>query len=124
MNIRPDSRIQDVLDSTPVEKGKEVELIGTCASFCDPNNYPSKRELDALPDNMVVALGFHPKHSKNELDRCWPKIVKLLSHPNVTAVGEVGLDHSEGPERWHHQMETLSKFLTLVDVQKVLILHC
>ena len=40
------------------------------------------------------------------------------------SVGEVGLDHSEGPKRWRHQMETLSKFLTFVDVQKVLILHC
>ena len=76
---------------------------------------------------MAVAVGFHPNHSqvdRDVLDEHWEHILQLLQSPRVTAVGEVGLDHSAHPMTWHAQMASLEKLLTVVAIDKVLVLHC
>ena len=90
-----------------------IQLLSTCT----------------LPNTMAVVVGYHPNHSQSQrdsdvLDEHWEHILQLLRSSRVAAVGEVGLDHSAPPESWHAQMASLERFLTVVNIDKVLVLHC
>ncbi|XP_033728831.1 uncharacterized protein LOC117317969 [Pecten maximus] len=126
MGLRLDSTFQSVLDGTRMDKGKEVIVAGTCASFCDPETYPTTDSLKTLPADMEVAVGVHPKkrYSSSELDRVIRKLKDLVRQRRVTAVGEVGVDHSVPPEQWPQQLVMLEKILPLVEPRHVLVLHC
>ena len=63
MKLSRKSTLQQVLDGTPIEEKKEVELVGACASICDPDTYPSQEDLDSFPKNLAIAVGFHPRYS-------------------------------------------------------------
>ena len=47
-------------------------------------------------ENVFAALGVHPSDCQEmggAADEILPKIEKLLSHPKVVAIGEIGLDY-------------------------------
>ncbi|XP_033759474.1 uncharacterized protein LOC117341720 [Pecten maximus] len=100
MGLRLDSTFQSVLDGTRMDKGNEVIVAGTCASFCDPETYPTTDSLKTLPADMEVAVGVHPKkrYSSSEVDRVIRKLKDLVRQRRVTAVGQVGVDHSVPPQ--------------------------
>ncbi|MDH5638819.1 MAG: hypothetical protein OEZ04_10030 [Nitrospinota bacterium] len=50
----------------PVAAGQMIEVVGACASFCDEVTWPTNRELEELPQEMVVAVGIHPKNLSEE----------------------------------------------------------
>ncbi|KAL8596017.1 hypothetical protein ACOMHN_018329 [Nucella lapillus] len=109
-----------------VRAGCEVELIGTCASFCDPDTYPTVDDLDHFPSNMALAIGLHPKYAGLNADS--PETIRslqrLVSRPRVRVFGEVGIDHSVGEDKWPIQKALLRKLLPLVRRDQVLLLHC
>ena len=51
MHLEENATLQEILDGTPVEDGKEVKLVGSCASFCDPDTYPSLEYLHSTQYN-------------------------------------------------------------------------
>ncbi|XP_033755836.1 cytochrome P450 CYP12A2-like [Pecten maximus] len=127
MGLPPQASLRAIFNGTEVEEDKEVDVVGTCASFCDPDTYPSAERLLDLPRDMVVAVGLHPKtkfQSSRSMDDCFRHLRKLVQHDRITAVGEVGLDHSVPMRDWHDQMVHLKKILPLVTTRHVLVLHC
>jgi len=42
---------------------------------------------------IYAAVGFHPHEAVNVKEEDWVELEKLLMHPNVVAVGEIGLDY-------------------------------
>ncbi|XP_033758156.1 putative deoxyribonuclease TATDN2 [Pecten maximus] len=127
MGLPPHASLRAIFNGTVVEEDKEVDVVGTCASFCDPDTYPSAERLLDLPRDMVVAVRLHPKtkfQSFREVDDCFRHLRKLVQQERVTAVGEVGLDHTVPMRDWHYQMVNLQKILPLVTTRHVLVLHC
>ncbi|MDD5225850.1 MAG: TatD family hydrolase [Candidatus Omnitrophica bacterium] len=79
---------------------------------------------DEYPE-VYAAVGFHPHETKRADTEDLAELEKLLSHPKVVAIGEVGLDffHEHSPR--DVQMKLLETFLEwYVKHQKPIIIHC
>ncbi|XP_021367147.1 uncharacterized protein LOC110459288 [Mizuhopecten yessoensis] len=100
-----------------MEPGKEIEVVGTCACYCDPITYSTKEHLATLPEDMEVTVGVHSKHqySHVQFNRVVQELRQLIQLPRVGAVGEIGLDHSVPWEQWAEQSVMLEKILPLVE---------
>ena len=120
---------EELLNMTREDK-ESFRLRGACASYCDPSTWPTEEELVALPKEVLVAVGLHPKTvaEKGVGDKCLRELRELLHHPRVIALGEVGLDRSTVARLFEKQVEGLKKLLELLqpkEVQhKALVLHC
>lgn len=122
-----DVGIDEILSLGIVKPGRKIRLAGAVANFCDPDWFPSSNDIALFPPKVIVSVGIHPKHAArshryiaDSLDR----LSSLLACPNVSAVGEVGLDHSMKEVYWPDQMSLLCKVLPMVPADKVLVLHC
>jgi len=75
-------------------------------------------------NNVYAAIGVHP-HEILDIDNIfWERICKLLLESKVVAIGEVGLEISEGLPSIEKQLEILRKFVDLsVEKNKPLIFH-
>ena len=110
-----------------VSEGGPKAVVGWCVSFCDPETYPSLRDLAEFPANMTVAVGFHPTAPlKNvQRDRAFERLQALLRHPKVTALGEIGLDFKDACEDKHAlQVKVARTALRFLEDRHVLVLHC
>jgi TatD DNase family protein len=119
--------IEDVLALGVEQQVVRLKLKHVVASFCDPETYPSSRDVDTFPPEVIVAVGIHPKHAVNPkriLTDALERLSSLLTNPLVVAIGEVGLDHSVDPADWWYQMKLLLKLLPIIRENKVLVLHC
>lgn len=68
-------------------------------------------------DNLYAAIGVHPSELKDVADG-WEVITeKLLSHPKVIAVGEVGLDYYWDKEEENHNLQK-QVLLTQIELAK------
>lgn len=119
--------VDDILQQAPMEEEKRISLVGGVVIYCDPDTYPSQRFLDRLPEHISVGIGFHPKHASNTHTRIedgFHQLRRLLRHPRVVALGEVGLDHSVPMRYWAYQVELLEKVLPCLEDRHVLVIHC
>lgn len=119
--------VDDILQQAPMEEEKRISLVGGVVIYCDPDTYPSQRFLDRLPEHISVGIGFHPKHASNtriRIEDGFHQLRRLLRHPRVVALGEVGLDHSVPMKYWSHQVELLEKVLPCLEDRHVLVIHC
>ncbi|VDI21152.1 Hypothetical predicted protein [Mytilus galloprovincialis] len=73
------------LDPVPVDP---VKLAGGVAVFCDPKTWP--RVPLRLEPGWVGAVGIHPKSAGQFEDATQHRFHQLVSHPSVSALGEVG----------------------------------
>ncbi len=96
-------------------------LVGGVLVFCD------QRTWFKIPEDCesrwAIAVGIHPKNIPETRDRDIQELKMLLQRPNVSALGEVGLDYSVAPSLWQAQRERLSEVLKLAIPEKVLVLH-
>ena len=76
-----------------------------------------------LPEGWVVVVGVHPKHTSDFGDYYFDCLSKLMDSPAVTALGEVGMDCSEGAKPFGIQKSTLRWVLVLVRPYMPLVLH-
>ena len=123
----PARGLEDIVSQVPVDDDKRVRLVGTVAVYCDADTYPSEQSLLDLPGDMVVAVGLHPRHARDKvssMDRDIRRMVRLLQNPRVTALGEIGLDHTEPMRHWPYQVELLERILPKLQDGHVLVLHC
>ena len=70
--------------------------MGGLLVYCDHKSWPKNPEKLHLPEGWVVAVGVHPKHASDFGDYYFDRLSKLMDFPAVTALGEVGMDCSEG----------------------------
>ena len=76
---------------------KRIQLKVLVAVFCDPRTFPSDKDIHAMPENMYISVGFHPRHAKKSERSIQVDILqlgRLLQHPRVVALGEIGIDHT------------------------------
>ena len=79
---------------------------------------------EAYPE-VYAAVGYHPHESKHAASAELAELEKLLEHPKVVAVGEVGLDYFHDHSPRDVQREVLRTFLDWYKRhQKPTILHC
>jgi TatD DNase family protein len=75
--------------------------------------------------NVYAAVGFHPHETKHAHELELGELEKLVSHPKVVAIGEVGLDYFHDHSPRDIQQKTLLTFLAWYQkYQKPLIIHC
>ena len=76
-----------------------------------------------LPEGWVAAVGVHPKNASVFGDCYFDRLSRLVDSPAVTALGEVGLDCSEGAKPFAVQYSTLQWVLALARPYMPLVLH-
>lgn len=74
---------------------------------------------------VYAAVGYHPHETKHAAPAELAELEKLLAHPKVVAIGEVGLDYFHDHSPREVQRELLRTFLEWHKKhQKPLIIHC
>ncbi len=96
-------------------------LSGGVFVFCDPDTW-SRIPLVCEP-GWTIAVGVHPKNVPSLYDADITYLKQLLQRPNVSALGEIGLDYSMNPSTWEAQREFLGTALTWITPGQVLVLH-
>jgi Tat protein secretion system quality control protein TatD with DNase activity len=91
--------------------------------FCDPKSWPKDPEKLNLPERWVAAVGVHPKHASDFGDYYFDRLSRLMDSPAVTALGEVGMDCSEGANPFAMQKSTLRWVMALAHPYMPLVLH-
>ena len=107
-------------------RGREVRdpIMGACTTFCDPESWPSGEQISALHPDIDVAVGWHPKKTTQGRKReRLAQLERILDHPRVVALGEIGLDHTVGFQDWARQNEVLLDILRLARGHQVIMFH-
>ncbi|XP_013389674.1 uncharacterized protein LOC106158303 [Lingula anatina] len=114
--------LREVIEAKQVDD-KEITVSGATVIFCDPATYPSAEEVASLKaEGAVVSVGWHPRH---EFDpEGWAKFEQTVSNPEVSVLGEIGVDYTTSSWQWEAQFEVLERALTLLREDQVLVLHC
>jgi len=94
-------------------------------------DYQVKCILNTYPEDFYVRKSLFPDswfscgiHPWNAIDANMERMIKILSEPNVVAVGEVGLDKLKGPEL-SVQIKVFRQQIELaIEKEKPLIIHC
>jgi len=97
------------------------------ANSMDLDKFPIPEFLHALPSNLMVTIGVHPKAAsrlRGFLRSALDKLRQLLEHPRVVGVGEIGLDYSIDTSHWPAQLDLLHDLLPIITPNLVLVLHC
>ena len=83
--------------------------------------YPSPEKIDALAlDSVSVAIGVHPKATIMTEDEEM-KFIRTFSHPNVVALGEIGLDYTTHFMDWPRQERQFLKLLSHANARNVVV---
>ncbi len=85
--------------------------VGTliCAT-AEPENFAPAITLTEKHKNVFCTIGIHPERVNAK-----PEYEKLLSHPRVVGVGEIGLDYHYGAENKTEQIEL---FMAQVEIAR------
>ncbi len=79
---------------------------------------------DIYPE-VYAAVGYHPHETKTANPEDFAELEKLLAHPKVVAIGEVGLDYFHDHSPRDVQQKLLGTFLEWYQKhQKPIIIHC
>lgn len=97
-----------------------INVVGGVMIFCDPEKYPKNMPID---DKWKVAIGIHPKKVKNTTADQKDQFVKLIRSRRVAAVGEIGLDRTEGIviDEQREFLVTMAPYIA--EVKKPVIFH-
>ncbi|XP_076095655.1 uncharacterized protein LOC143066728 [Mytilus galloprovincialis] len=106
------------LDPVPVDP---VKLAGGVAVFCDPKTWP--RVSLRLEPGWVGAVGIHPKSAGQFEDATQHRFHQLVSHPSVSALGEVGVDFTVEEKLHARQISTLRWALQSCRFDQPVVLH-
>ena len=124
LRLEPSTGIQEFLAKCPAPSPRQrVNLVGGVLVFCDPKTWPKDPEQLRLPEGFVAAVGVHPKHASQFGDCYFDQLSRLVDSPAVTALGEIGLDCSEGAKPFAIQYSTLLWALSLARPYMPLVLH-
>jgi len=120
----PKTGICTFLQSCPPPSPKQrINVVGGVLVFCDPKTWPKNPEELRLPEGWAIAVGVHPKHASQFDDYCHDRLSRLMDSPAVAALGEIGLDCSEGQPSFAIQLSTLRWALALCRPYLPLVLH-
>ena len=124
LRLDPSIGIQELLARRPRPAPKqEINLVRGVLVYCDPKTWPKDPERLNLPEGWFIAVGVHPKHAMDFGDYYFDRLSKLLDSPAVTALGEVGIDCSEGAKPFGIQQSALKWVLALARPYMPLVFH-
>ena len=64
-----------------------------------------------MSSHLALALGLHPKGTNQYSEQDFKAFMRLVHQPEVTVLGEVGLDYTADPSTWGQQHVTLDRVL-------------
>ena len=75
---------------------------------------------------MKVCKGMHqnPRKVRSISEDYLSEMKQLLQLPNISGLGEVGLDRTAPISEWNSQLQVLSKAIGFLQNRHVLVLHC
>jgi TatD DNase family protein len=124
LRMDPRMGIQELLARRPRPAPKQkINVVGGVLVYCDPKTWPENPEKLNLPEGWFVAVGVHPKHALDFGDFYFDRLSRLLDSPAVAALGEVGIDCSEGAKSFGIQSSTLKWVLELARPYMPLVFH-
>lgn len=81
-------------------------------------------QLSEVHPNLYAAVGFHPNDALTWIDSSLSELRKLVNHPKVAAIGEIGLDYYRQTAPHNVQKKILWEQLQLAgEYGKPVILH-
>ncbi|XP_052077949.1 putative deoxyribonuclease TATDN2 [Mytilus californianus] len=98
-----------------------IKLAGGVAVFCDPKTWP--RVPLRLEPGWVGAVGIHPKSAGQFEDATQHRFHQLVTHPSVSALGEVGVDFTVEERLQARQISTLRWALQSCRFNQPVVLH-
>ena len=119
--------ISSILQSASSPDDTKINIVAAVANFCDPDSYPRLAQLSTLPQDLLVAVGLHPKHayrSQAFLKSAFREMDRLLADPKVIAIGEFGLDHSVRDKEWAAQNEVVREMKKRIRPHHIVVIHC
>ncbi len=82
----------DVRDGL-MEQMRQNGLYKLICVGCEPETVKQSIALAEKYEYVYVEAGFHPCDTADISDSMWEQMKKLIAHPKVVAVGEIGLDY-------------------------------
>jgi TatD DNase family protein len=100
--------------------------VDAVAYYCDPETYPSSRDIhDLTRSGVKVTIGIHPSHARKMRKGHWELFRELTSHPDVAGIGEIGYDHQHTgrAEDMYRQQDVVDQALSCLREDHVLVIH-
>ena len=99
-----------------------VKLAGGVVVFCDPPTWPKPGHIPQ-EQGWRISVGIHPKKPKQFGDARFDQLDQLMACPEVSALGEIGLDWSIPRNQWGLQESTFAWALKAQKAGKPIVLH-
>ncbi|XP_013068829.2 uncharacterized protein LOC106056566 [Biomphalaria glabrata] len=125
--------------NTPFKKFREenahffpTNYEGCLAVFCNPRTFSSERCQDTIvnllseEEGVWFSFGCHPKNAVEFTESHEAGLRKVLSHPKVVSLGEIGLDYSGTfSQNAETQKRVFRKQLLIaLELKLPLVIHC
>jgi len=108
-----------------IERARKAGVVGFVNIGTDLKTSQQVLLLAEQYDFMWASAGVHPHDAKDVGPTDISEIDKILGHPRVVAIGEIGLDFYRNLSKPEVQKSILKIFLGIYQrIQKPLILHC
>ncbi len=112
--------VHDVLN-----RAREVGVVHCITIGTDLETSVKNVAYAEAHEQVSAAVGVHPNEAENVSDDGVKAIVELSKHPQVVAIGEVGLDFYRDYASPEAQYKTLSTFIELAKQRNLpVIIHC
>ena len=83
---RHDTDLNSLCHVSSVSKDRHVKVVGAVANFCDPQTYPSPKEVDLRRQRVRTTVGVHPKAAGNVSPSEIRALQELLKVPGVVGL--------------------------------------
>lgn len=128
MLIDSHAHLQDPLLLSEVEDILDRALkAGVQAIICPGYDLPSSRQAIRLAENypsIWAAVGFHPENIANLDESFLTELKDMAQHPQVVAIGEIGLDYVNGVPDRERQKTVFRRQLELAaELELPVIIH-
>ena len=80
--------VEKIMEANQIIEERKVKLVAAVANFCDPETYHTEEDLLVISSEVIVAVGYHPKHASKSTSfekESIPKMTRLLQHSKVKA---------------------------------------
>jgi len=101
-----------------------VERILTIGTGDGPPDLESAIRLAERYDAVLATVGVHPHDASKADAGTWKEIERLLAHPKVVALGEIGLDyHYDNSPREQQRAAFVEQMRLACDARKPIVIH-
>ncbi len=118
---------QDDFDADRGDVILRARAAGVCGILCPAVSAASSETVVRLAEtyDLLAAVGIHPNETAEAAPEDWDRVVALLDHPRVVALGETGLDRYWDDAPIALQREYFDRHLRLAqDRDLPVLIHC